>query len=355
MNYPAEQEKSELLSVVVIFRHGDRSPIYFSYPTDPYAEMGHKIWPDGFGQLTNLGKKQTYDLGKWLRNRYKGFLPDLYSHKDIRVESSNSDRCLMSAAATVAGLFPPVERQIWNSQLHWMPIPIHTTPEENDPVIAMEKPCPKYNKMFKELRDKKFEEFAKENGEFLGNLSRNTGKEINSFELVMWIYDILLIESTYNLTLPEWTETVSFNKLKSMYFTYWGLYTANMEMCRYRSGPLIDLIATKFEDIIKKVTDTPKFLMLSGHDITILSVLSSLKLLVDCAPEYASALIFELRSSENKGQFVNILYKNQTDNEEVVKLRLNEREFNCKWKDFRTTVEPLRVSSKEWKEACSMA
>ncbi|XP_074034500.1 lysosomal acid phosphatase-like [Leptinotarsa decemlineata] len=261
----------------------------------------------------------------------------------------------MSAAATVAGLFPPVERQIWDSQLLWMPIPIHTTPEKNDPAIAMGKPCPKYNKMFKELRDEKFVTFAEENDELLKNLFINIGKEMNSFETVLWIYDILFIESTYNLTLPEWTQTVSFDKLKSVYFTYWRLYTANLEMSRLRAGPLIDLIATKFEDVIKNVTDTPKFLMLSGHDITIMSVLSSLKLLEDSAPEYASALIFELRSSENQGQFVNILYKNQTYNEKVVKLRLNEREFNCKWEDFRTTVEPLRVSSKEWKEECSMA
>lgn len=52
---------------VVIYRHGDRT-IVQPYPTDPWRN--ESLWPVKFGELTNIGKKQHYELGKWLRKRY---------------------------------------------------------------------------------------------------------------------------------------------------------------------------------------------------------------------------------------------------------------------------------------------
>lgn len=51
----------------VIYRHGDRTPVN-PYPTDPWKN--ESLWPVKFGQLTNIGKRQHYALGKWFRKRY---------------------------------------------------------------------------------------------------------------------------------------------------------------------------------------------------------------------------------------------------------------------------------------------
>lgn len=51
----------------VIYRHGDRTPVD-PYPTDPWRN--ESLWPVKFGELTNIGKRQHYALGKWLRKRY---------------------------------------------------------------------------------------------------------------------------------------------------------------------------------------------------------------------------------------------------------------------------------------------
>lgn len=51
----------------VIFRHGDRTPVG-TYPTDPWRN--ESLWPVRFGELTNIGKRQHYALGQWLRKRY---------------------------------------------------------------------------------------------------------------------------------------------------------------------------------------------------------------------------------------------------------------------------------------------
>lgn len=53
--------------VAVIFRHGDRTPVN-PYPTDPWRN--ESFWPVKFGELTNVGKRQHFALGQWLRKRY---------------------------------------------------------------------------------------------------------------------------------------------------------------------------------------------------------------------------------------------------------------------------------------------
>ncbi|KAK9754259.1 Histidine phosphatase superfamily (branch 2) [Popillia japonica] len=145
---------SQLISVIAVFRHGDRV-IVNPYPTDPYRNNSY--WPAGWGQMTNLGKLQEYNLGKWLRKRYDGFLPANYSEKDILIRSTDVDRTLMSAEASLAGLYPPQPAQRWDSDLSWQPIPVHTMPEKEDYLIAMKKSCPKYDVLKdKLLKSKEF-------------------------------------------------------------------------------------------------------------------------------------------------------------------------------------------------------
>lgn len=77
---------------------------------------------------------QEYELGKYIRNRYKDFLSPTYSPDEVYIRSTDVDRTLMSAESNLAGLYPPVESQEWNHELKWQPIPIHTIPENEDEV-----------------------------------------------------------------------------------------------------------------------------------------------------------------------------------------------------------------------------
>ncbi|KAJ6641619.1 Testicular acid phosphatase like, partial [Pseudolycoriella hygida] len=109
-----------LIFAHVIFRHGERN-INKSFPKDPYKN--ESFWPGGFGALTNAGKKEVYELGKYLRRRYANLIGQHYSSDEFYIQSTDYDRTLMSAQVLAAGIFPPTGEQIWNENLIWQPIP----------------------------------------------------------------------------------------------------------------------------------------------------------------------------------------------------------------------------------------
>ncbi len=52
--------------------------------------------------------------------------------KQIYVRATDTNRALESAEAMMAGIYPPSGDQIWNQDLLWQPISIHSQPSELD-------------------------------------------------------------------------------------------------------------------------------------------------------------------------------------------------------------------------------
>lgn len=336
----------DLKSVVVLYRHGDRAPIQ-PYKNDPYANESN--WPLGFGQLTTIGKKRQYGLGKWLRERYVDFLPALYNKNDIKIQSSNVDRCLMSAELNLAGLYPPQGYQLWNEELKWQPIPIHTVPEKEDAILAQEKPCAKYSQLFQEvIEGEPFNTTLDKYKEQMEYFSKNSGDNITTLEELMDLYDTLYIENLYNLTLPEWTESLLNEEMREVCSTAWSTYAYTQDLARLRSGPLINLILNHFEEAKNEVQDSPKFLMLSGHDSTVAPLLTALRVFDNKWPNYASSVLFELREGQSN-DYVNIFYRNPT---EVVNITLPDCDFDCTFDDLQSILAPIRISLEDWDKEC---
>ena len=73
------------------------------------------------------------------------------SETDIYVRSTDVDRTLMSALSNLAGLYPPKGSQVWNPDLLWQPIPVHTRPLADDALLSSHAECPRFKQIYEEL------------------------------------------------------------------------------------------------------------------------------------------------------------------------------------------------------------
>lgn len=69
--------------------------------------------------------------------------------------------------------------------MQWQPIPIHTMPENEDYLLAMKKPCDKYDSLLKDLlKSPEFVGLNKKYHDLYAYLSRNTGTAVKGLEQV---------------------------------------------------------------------------------------------------------------------------------------------------------------------------
>ncbi|KAJ8969813.1 hypothetical protein NQ314_001571 [Rhamnusium bicolor] len=299
------------------------------------------------------GIERHYELGKWFRNRYTGFLSEEYSPNDIRVVSTDVDRTLMSAASNLAGLYPPPDSQIWNDDLLWEPIPIHTTASENDEILYMGKECPKYIKLHDEFTSSDyFKNISIENKDLFEYISNHTGWNVTTLDEIGFLYSIFYIYQNYNASyIPAWANNLDQEKFNYLAGLSFASLTFTDDLKRLRVGPFLNYLTNYFENVVENVTDTPKFLMLSAHDITLSSVLNGMGAYDNWPPEYASTIIWELRRNNSGMYYINLLYKKNSTNI-LEKLTVNGCTFNCAFDDFKINLKSIIVNTTDWEEEC---
>ncbi|XP_071746219.1 prostatic acid phosphatase [Lepeophtheirus salmonis] len=342
--------KGILKFVNVLYRHGDRTPVNF-YPNDPYKNLSN--WPTGPGQLTPRGMKMQYELGQYLRKRYDGFLNATYSKEDIFIRSTDFDRTLMSALSNLAGLYPPEGSQIWNPNLLWQPIPVHTVPGIHDIILGSQFECPKF-KLLRNITINKDPYFKALNEKYkllYSYVTKHSGQLIDNIEYITYIHDTLFIEELYNKSLPEWTKKVypePLNKLSAISFV---AETWTKELKRLKSGLFIARLLHNFEKAMDSTS--PDFIMYSAHDNTVSGLLNSLGIFDIQIPPYASCVIMELHQSPNGSMLLRFQYRNDTT-KPPYDLILPGCTLFCPLESFKELTSPIRLSVEEWKAECQI-
>ncbi|CAH0716507.1 unnamed protein product, partial [Brenthis ino] len=297
----------------VIYRHGDRTPVD-SYPTDPWRN--ESLWPVKFGELTNTGKRQHYALGKWLRKRYSHLLSKEFDPTEIYIRSTDVDRTLMSAQANLAGMYPPYGDSVWNMELMWQPIPVHTRPEKDDEVLAMKRKCIPYTKeKEKYIHSTPYKERLSKYQGLMDYLTAYTGRKIKDYSDINDIYNVLFIETLYNFTLPNWTQSIYPNKLKEPSCYSFVTSTATPQMARLMVGPLLKEIVGKMNQVIQKKNPNPlKLSIYSGHDFSIGNILNAIGVYDGNCPPYTATIFFELlQDNSTMKYFLRMSYRNTTE------------------------------------------
>ncbi|XP_018904522.2 testicular acid phosphatase homolog isoform X3 [Bemisia tabaci] len=253
---PSSTAEPSLQFISIIFRHGERAPVVW-LPEGMHSDLS--LWPEGLGSLLQIGKVNMFKLGRFLRRRYDGFLSVNYSPAELKVISSDVDRCIMSAQLVLAGLYPPVGIQKWNADLLWQPVPVHSLPRECD-------------------------------------------------------------DKALGLPRPDWYDERIFKWIRTEYFFS---FTKTDNRVKLESGVLINEIVTNMKRKIDSATDFSRRLQLyAAHDLNLIHLWRGLNVSQEITdlPSHGAALLIELHKINGK-YLVKILYKNNADDEDLTVLK----------------------------------
>lgn len=144
--------------------------------------------------------QQGYELGEYLRKRYKALIPvDVFPNKLVYIQSTDRDRSLMTAGTVLAGLFPPTKNQLWNKNILWQPIPTHTIPFELDHVLAAKKPCDRYKSLVNaHFNRPDYKAWRSEHKLIYQEIQDKSGLSIDNQRNVFFFYDTLRIQKGKN-------------------------------------------------------------------------------------------------------------------------------------------------------------
>ncbi|GAB6030606.1 hypothetical protein CHUAL_007467 [Chamberlinius hualienensis] len=295
----------KLVFVNFIFRHGIRNPISL-FKDDP----NNADFIGSLGSLLPLGKDREYQLGQWFRKRYDGFLSPYYNSKEIYIQSTDVNRCLESAQLFAAGLFPPTPNETWNNNLgqFWIPIPVHSMPIWMDPYYFdfARLFCPRYQQWLLMMQaTPQFQRFYNSNLAIENLLYSEMNEGYENFSTIIDADDTLIIE---------------------------------IKLC---GGVMTREIMYRMLNVITNGGDL-KVYVNSAHDYTIIDILRAMDVFDYDYPVFSSAISIELYKNDQQEYFIQVLYKNST-NDEAYTLQFPNCNDKCPWQFVWDLISPYFV------------
>jgi len=285
------------------------------------------IWPMGLGALTPRGMKQHYLLGKELRKKFRGFLNETYSAREIEVISTDYDRTLMSAQMNMAGLYgeSASSTTLSNYSIPHVPQPVPIHPDHSG-ILHPGENCPAFRKEEDRVRTRSFH--ARQNREENGTLMRDIKYQSGNVTLTMLnIADAVFCSEQHGIPLPRW---IADNKTIRDYLHFYyhdlssRLYMDNDKLARLGGGPLLSAIVQKMHDKVGGKL-TQKVLAYSAHDITVMALLSAMRVFDGKQPFYASLVSVDLyrsasvRPEDQPQYFVQVRYLRGSSKPDITK------------------------------------
>ncbi|XP_017957903.1 venom acid phosphatase Acph-1 [Drosophila navojoa] len=323
-------DESTLELLHVVFRHGPRTPAD-TYPLDPH--VNETYYPFGWGQVTNNGKRELFSIGSWLRKRYGKFLAPYYSPDLVHAQATGVPRTHMTLQTVLASFFPPKGTAMeWNSKYNWQPIPVFSQQLNEDTLLLVRTPCPRYFEALHEVYE--LPEVKKEIEPYLDmfkELAAHTGLSFNEPEDVQSLYLTLLAEQEWGLDLPEWTKQYFPEKMQFLTEQSYVYNVYTPEMQKIKAGPFLKKM---FDEMQQKRNGTlkpekRKLFIYTGHDSTVVNVLSGLKIWERQLPRYSVMALFELHKNKETGDYWVEIYFRNNPKAPAQKLTVPGCEFQC--------------------------
>ena len=371
----AQEAKSETLrAVVLLFRHSVISPKH--NPPNLKAE-----WPMGPKQLTAIGMRDMFEVGKALNRKYVeelGFISGRYKASDLYVRASNTDRALQSAQLVMLGLYPlgtgpdpsvydKSLQAVPSPELAFTPVPIHSAPLEDDAVLRSYSgtaDCKRYRKFAKSVyKTELYAAKSREYEDFLVRMASITGvaegeKPPKILHKVNEIYEPVSAFLQHNIALPETLADEDIVLLKQLSDWNYHHQFIGKQVGSLTGGPFVGELISNFTGFIKANGEAQKLYLYLGHQRTILGVEAALglervrtegPLFVGRVPPQGSHYAFELHQRGEKDYAVQIKFVT-AEAEQVVELPDCGGE-SCSFGRFVQLY--ARVVPQDWRSACN--
>ncbi|XP_078495629.1 lysophosphatidic acid phosphatase type 6-like [Ciona intestinalis] len=289
----------------------------------------------GFGQLTRKGATDQYNLGLKLRGNYgKGanaLVKSEYDPSDIIVRSTNIKRTVDSARYILAGLYEGHKKNPI--------IPIYVTKNEDDIIET------KIDFILKRtehlIKDSKYLPGQNDLARELTRLLKS--KETNMYVMV----DNLLTMDQLGIPLSIPDET--WERVKAWSFKISSLCTLGPKEERLELLPL--LCGTLIDDFLHKLElpmdETPNMYLYSGHDATLMRILTALGIEIYSVPSTSSVVSIEIYQDDTSMEpYAKVVYNWMEQIISGAKVSL------ITFKHFKDVLSPYRISLKRFKSIC---
>ena len=322
-----KSEEKNLKLIISTFRHGARRE---------WTKMKNSSFPDknlGLGDLTQIGEKAHYLLGKQLKNTYKNFFPKKYNTLNFEIYSSFSNRTITSSISQMMGIFelgdgeeiennsekfynPPFEKKIKKiDQKNALPKKMQIVPNRNDRdnlLFESAEACPKLSGLKDKAYKVKNEKYSTDFEPLFGELEDNGysskdwfGVEHYDFGFANlmcdWVFtrhfavkefivsENLIEQCSYNLYLNDFAVFDDENIFKTSSYNIFRLILEKLEIFKGDDKAEIDL----------------KGVFLSGHDDNVSALLLLLK------PDNSNCLLEQYKSKFHKNYIQDEKIKNE--------------------------------------------
>eukprot|EP00111_Clytia_hemisphaerica_P023920 TCONS_00070474-protein len=292
------------------------------------------------GQLTTVGQQQAYDLGQLFNKEYIQkfqLLSDHYLHSEVRVQSTNVRRTILTARSVVAGMYG--KSNIKETLI------INTMPFEEEYLLPNWSHCLRLKDRFEFLQ--KYMKYLPSQDEVLyfNRLIENTDQE-NMIQFVP-LHDIMVCREAHGFEVPKELKKVEKHLVRRASENQARILGGkDIDALRMSCGNLLNEFCEVMEQAVKD-NHPYKMNLYSAHDTTLNALLMAFgKWDRYSWPRFASYIAFELyKHKEDDKHYVRVVYNKKS--------LLLDQETNAEYIPLERFFELLKkYRVKDWKTYC---
>lgn len=196
----------------------------------------------------------------------------------------------------------------------------------------MRTPCPRYHEAVEEvLASDEVKKVLEDNANMFAELTKLTGLSIKTPDDIQSLYGTLRAETEFGLELPKWTKNYYPDKLLNLTELSYMYNVHTSELKALKAGPFIHKLVTEFESK-RNSTSKPNMLKISlytGHDSSVVNILSGLNVWSQQLPSYGIMALFELVRDKKTGELGVQMYLRHSDTNDAIPLTMPGCEHFC--------------------------